>query len=300
MEQFLQTWSYLGVFITIIGTGAGLPIPEELPVVVGGAIAGGGHAYWWIMLPVTIVAVILGDSVLYMIGRYWGPSIVQRPFVKKHILPPERLQKIEDNFHNYGIRILLFARLTPGIRAPIFLTAGIVRLPLIRFIIADGIYAVPGVSLLFYLGYVFTEQMVSLVENEFEHVKSIIILVVVLAVAGYFLYRFLRKPMVTGEPEDVPKLAEQAVHALDSVKMMLHHDKHGHDKHGHDGRPLEKGDGSHHTAPTIAPSAADGKAVAGPGNPAPDKAAPDHGVNGQSDMKVGENAPSPPTGPHGP
>lgn len=222
MEEFLQTWSYLGVFLTIIATGAGLPVPEELPVVVGGALAGGGHAYWWIMLPVTILAVIIGDSVLYLIGRMWGPSLVERPFIKKHILPPERLLKIEDNFHKYGIRILLFARLTPGIRAPIFLTAGIVRLSLVRFIIADGIYAIPGVSLLFYLGYVFTEQMVELVKNEFEHIKAIIIIVLVLAVAGYFLYRFLRKPMVTGDPAEMPKIADEMVHALDSVSMMLH------------------------------------------------------------------------------
>jgi membrane protein DedA with SNARE-associated domain len=227
VEEFLQTWSYLGVFLTIIGTGAGLPVPEELPVVVGGALAGADHAYWWLMLPVAIVAVIIGDSVLYFIGRIWGPALVERSFIKKHILPPERLLKIEENFQKYGIRILLFARLTPGIRAPIFLTAGIVRLPLVRFIIADGIYAVPGVSLLFYLGYVFTEQMVELVKNEFEHVKAIIILVLVLAVAGYFLYLFLRKPMVTGGPEEMPKLADQMVHTLDSVKLRI---LHPHDK----------------------------------------------------------------------
>ena len=118
MEEFLQQWSYLGVFLTIIATGAGLPLPEELPVVIGGAIVGSGNAYWWLMLPVTIVAVILGDGVLYTIGRVWGPTLVERPFIKKHSLPPERLLKIEDNFQKYGIRILLFARLTPGIRAP--------------------------------------------------------------------------------------------------------------------------------------------------------------------------------------
>src|SRR5687767_9528598 len=112
VEEFLQAWSYFGVFVTIIATGAGLPVPEELPVVVGGALAGSGNAYWWIMLPVTIVAVIIGDSVLYFIGRIWGPTLVERPFIKKHILPPERLLKIEENFQKYGIRILLFARLT--------------------------------------------------------------------------------------------------------------------------------------------------------------------------------------------
>ena len=112
------------------------------------------------------------------IGRFWGTRLVERPFIRKHILTPERLQKITDNFHDYGIRILLFARLTPGIRTPIFLTAGITRLPLMRFVLADGIYAIPGVSILFVLGYAFTDRIVDLIENEAGKVKSIIILVV--------------------------------------------------------------------------------------------------------------------------
>lgn len=230
MEEFLRSWGYLGVFLGIIATGAGFPMPEELPVVVGGAIAGGGQALWYVMLPVCIVGVILGDCVLYLIGRIWGPSIVERPFIKKHILPPERLTKIEENFRNYGIRILLFARLTPGIRAPIFLTAGIVKLSLPRFLIADGIYAIPGVSLLFYLGFVFTERMVSLIREEVETAKSIIILVVVVGVAGYFAYRFLRRPMVTGDPQEMPPLAEEVAHTLDSVTHRMLEGKHKQEK----------------------------------------------------------------------
>jgi len=270
IEEFLQTWSYLGVFLVIIGTGAGLPLPEELPVVIGGALSGSGNAYWWIMLPVCIVAVIIGDSLLYFIGRYWGPSLVERPFIKKHILPPERLLKIEENFQNYGIRILLFARLTPGIRAPIFLTAGIVRLPLIRFVIADAIYAVPGVSLLFYLGFVFTEQMVSLIQNEFKHFKSILILIVVVAVAGYFLYRFLRKPMVTGDPSDVPHIAEPVSHTLDSMtsKMLMPHGKHHEQHHA----------GASHAEAAPKESAPDPANPANIPKPAEPRAAPEEGA----------------------
>ena len=62
------------------------------------------------------------------------------------------------NFQKYGVKILLFARLTPGIRAPIFLTAGIMKLPVTYFLFADGIYAIPGVSMLFFLGYWFSRQ----------------------------------------------------------------------------------------------------------------------------------------------
>jgi len=215
VEEFLRTWGAPGIFIGILLTGIGFPMPEELPIVLGGALVGTGHADWWIMLPTCIIGVIVGDSLLYFIGRFWGSKLVERPFIRKHILMPERLQKISQNFHDYGIRILLFARLTPGIRAPIFLTAGITKLPLFRFVFADGIYAIPGVTILFALGYVFTDRIVDLIKNEAGKMKSIIILVVLIGVAGYFAYRFLRKPMVTGNPSEMPKIVERMTDSLD-------------------------------------------------------------------------------------
>jgi membrane protein DedA with SNARE-associated domain len=224
MEEFLKSWGYLGVFVGILLTGVGFPMPEELPVVVGGVLAGHGSATWWIMLPICIVGVVIGDSFLYIIGRVWGPRLLTYHWVKTKLLPPERLASIEKNFHDYGIQILLFARMTPGIRAPIFFTAGLIRLPLIRFLIADGIYAVPGVTLLFFLGYWFTEGMVNLI-GDVEHVKSIVVLVLVLAVVGYFTYRFLRRPVVTGDPKEMPPLVEQMTHTLEEMTTKIMHPK---------------------------------------------------------------------------
>jgi membrane protein DedA with SNARE-associated domain len=236
VEAFLQAWGYLGVFVGILLTGLGFPMPEELPIVLGGALAGGFAAqentiYWWIMLPVCIVGVVIGDSFLYGIGRLWGAKLVERPFVKKHLIAPEKLASITENFRKYGIRILLFARLTPGIRAPIFLSAGITRLPLSQFLLADGLYAIPGVSLLFFLGYFFTERMIHLVTHEVEMAKNIIILVIILGVAGYFTYRFLRRPVLTGSPTELPPIVEPMKQTLDSVTgKLLHTQTHDNDQ----------------------------------------------------------------------
>jgi len=221
VEEFLRDWGTPGIFIGILLTGLGFPMPEELPIVLGGALVAWDKALWWAMLPACIVGVIIGDSFLYFIGRLWGSKLVELPFIRQRLLTPERLQKITDNFHDYGIRILLFARLTPGIRMPIFVTAGITNLPLARFVLADGIYAIPGVCILFGLGYAFTNQIVELIENEAGKVKSIIILVVLAGVAAYFAYRFLRKPLVTGNPHEMPKIVEQVTDTLDLTSKNL-------------------------------------------------------------------------------
>jgi membrane protein DedA with SNARE-associated domain len=206
-------WSYLGIFLALVGAGIGVPIPEELPVVTGGMMSGhasqdGSHPHWWIMLPVCIAGVVISDGLLYGIGRLWGPRLLQYRWVRARLLPPARLAEIESNFHKYGVKILLFARLLPGIRSPIFIVAGIMRLSFTRFLLADGIYAIPGVSLLFFLGFWFTDQFLAVV-TEAERVRPLIIVVVLTAVITYLIIHFMRKPVTTGAPEELPPIISQ-------------------------------------------------------------------------------------------
>lgn len=216
MQEFIEGWGYLGVFIGILATGLGFPMPEEFPIVLGGALAVHGQVYTWIMLPVCIVGVIIGDSFLYFIGRFWGNRLVQMPFIRKRLLTPERFASIAENFQKYGVKILLFARLTPGIRAPIFLTAGITKLPITHFLFADAIYAIPGVTILFFLSYWFTDSILELVRQA-SLVKPIIVLVVLAGVALYIVYRVWRKPMVTGSPTEMPPIVGPVTEKLESV-----------------------------------------------------------------------------------
>ncbi|HEV3080958.1 MAG TPA: VTT domain-containing protein [Gemmataceae bacterium] len=172
---------------------------------------------WWLMLPVLIIGVVVCDGMLYGSGRLWGPWLLERRFMQR-LLPKDRRQKIEKNFHDYGLWVLLFARLTPTIRAPIFIMAGVIRLPFSRFLLADGIYAIPGVSLLFWLGYFFGESFIQLVmafEGRVAAAKPILILLLVAAVAVYFFFHFVHHPVATGDPRhEVPLIGDQVADKL--------------------------------------------------------------------------------------
>jgi membrane protein DedA with SNARE-associated domain len=184
------------------------PHPDDAPV----------RVRWWIMLPVCIVGVVLSDGLLYGMGRFFGPRLLQHRFMAR-LVPPDKRAKIERNFHRYGVKILLFARLLPGIRSPIFITAGIMRLPFRSFLLADGIYAIPGVSLLFFLSYWFTTSFKDLVERaeaKVLQVRPILILAAIVAVGIYFLVNFLRRPVSTGDPEELPLIGPQVAARIDS------------------------------------------------------------------------------------
>ena len=119
-------WKYLGVFLALVAAGFGFPIPEEIPIITaGGLVAGSPELKWWIMIPVCIVGVVLADTVLYTIGRFGGRRLMKNAWVQRRLITPEKRERIERNFHEYGIGILMVARLLPGIRTPIFIMAAL-------------------------------------------------------------------------------------------------------------------------------------------------------------------------------
>jgi len=239
MFDSVTLWKYGTVLATLLIAGFGAPIPEELPIVgagalvghdaqelayhdeIAGSVGGGPVAYlesqktpphltrWWIMLPVCMFGVVAGDCSIYWIGRLWGTKLLASAWVQRRLLPPEQRQKIEENFHKNGILILLGARLTPGIRTPVFMMAGVLQMKFRRFLLADCLYAIPGVNLLFWLSYWFTDQFKSAVESVDKHRP--IAIAIVLALAGaVILYKVLknRTKIATGDPSEIPGYAK--------------------------------------------------------------------------------------------
>ena len=157
-------------------------------------------------------------------------------WVQRRVITPEKRDQIEKNFHDRGIMILLGARLLPGIRGPIFIMAGVLRVPLGRFMLADAIYAIPLVNILFWLSYFLTDQVL-LIFNKINEFKPLVIVAILSGIAGAMIHRYIfTRRVSTGEPPHVPDIiAKPAVamgHAVEkAVEMAVdtvtgrHHDR---------------------------------------------------------------------------
>lgn len=237
MLQHFDEYGYLGVFCALLAAGFGFPIPEELPVITAGIMVGHEDTTlrWYFMLPVVIAGVVIGDGVLYGAGRIWGRRLLNLKLIRKR-LPLDKQEQIEKNFAERGIWVLLGARLLPGIRAPVFIMAGVLKVPLGRFLLADAIYAIPLVNVIFWLSYFLTDQVL-VIFNKINEYKSLVAVALLSAVAGALIQKYiLSRPVSTGEAPHVPdiisKPAVAAAHVVEKVVEKAvekvtgrHHDK---------------------------------------------------------------------------
>jgi membrane protein DedA with SNARE-associated domain len=218
-------WASVITFSLLVAAGIGFPIPEEFPIIGAGLwVAHNPHigASRWLILPVCIAGVVISDGLLYGMGRYFGPRLLEWRVVKR-LLTPQKRERIESNFHKNGVLTLLFARFLPAIRSPIFITAGIMRLSFVKFVIADGIYAIPGVSLLFFLSFWFGDSFRDYYMEKVHELRPLLILLAIAAVAGILAYHFFRKPVASGDPEELPLIGKQV------AAKITHHDSTGAD-----------------------------------------------------------------------
>jgi membrane protein DedA with SNARE-associated domain len=198
----------------LVSAAFGNPIPEEVMIISAGIDASrlSEHAPWhWLILPACMLGALVADVLLYGIGRAFG-ELLKRYSWFNRLAPPQKQEHIRDNLHRYGIIIFVIGRLVPGIRTTLFLTAGTTRLALWKFCLADGAGALVGTSLFFLLGYALGAQFLELIESLEQKIlpyKTIVLIIVLMLVGAYLLYRYLRQPIPTGDPEEVPIIGHQ-------------------------------------------------------------------------------------------
>ena len=152
LETFFQQFGYAAVFFVLVVCGFGIPIPEDVTLVAGGVISGLGYTNVHIMFFVGMAGVLVGDGLMFVLGRIYGTQILRfRPIAK--LMPPKRYAQVQQQFDKHGNRVLFVARFIPGLRSPIFLTAGMSgKVSFWQWLIMDGLAALISVPIWIYLG----------------------------------------------------------------------------------------------------------------------------------------------------
>lgn len=157
IASVLQDWGYPAMLALLCATGVGSPIPEDLLLVSGGYLISAGVFSWRVALPLSIVGVVASDLMLYGFGcRMRTHALTGWP---ARIIPMRRLQRSAPWFARTGAAAVLFARLVPGTRVVVFISAGLHGIRPAVFLAFDVAGALIWVPLLLWVGTALGEEI---------------------------------------------------------------------------------------------------------------------------------------------
>lgn len=187
---------YFLVFGILLLCGLGLPIPEDVTLFAGAVLAYYGIADVWVMIVISFAGVMIGDSIIFLLGAKYGRKLTKNSLFGR-LLPADRLALVQKKFHEQGNRLIFFARFMPGLRAPIYFSAGTLHLPFRVFFFYDGLAASVSVPAIIGLVYYFGDSLDWIVRVIQRSEVGILIAIfgIVAAVAGkwYITHRKLKR-----------------------------------------------------------------------------------------------------------
>ncbi len=181
-------YSYLGIILFLVLTGCGLPVPEEVPIIAAGVAASLGKLNPLLAFGACLIGALMGDTIMYAMGRYFGRGLLRRGGLFAKILNEETEARAEGMIRQHGLKVFFLARFLVGVRAPMYIATGILRVPLARFLFIDSICATVVIGTVFGLSWYYGKHF----EGVWEWVRQsqiafTLAMLAVAAIVGIYL-----------------------------------------------------------------------------------------------------------------
>src|SRR5688572_28902864 len=200
LNEFITTligdYGYLAVFVLMVLESACIPVPSEVTMLFGGALA--SAAFAGAGQELDFVAVGLLGTAGNLVGSwlaYWAGAVGGRPLVDRFgryvLVLPHEVDRAHEWFERRGELAVFVSRLLPVIRTFISLPAGVARMPFWRFTVYTVLGCLPWTFALAWLGFALGENWTK-VEDVLQPVAWAIAAAVV-AVGVWWVSRRYRK-----------------------------------------------------------------------------------------------------------
>ena len=190
----VQQFPYIGIFALLILGGIGLPFPEDATLLLSGVLVAQE-----VIEPVRAILVIyagllLTDFFLYAVGKKYGRRVVEHKRFHR-IISPENMAKVEEKFKTWGAWAIFLGRHIIGLRAQLFLVAGVMRIPAIKFLIVDAVSALVTIGIWGGIGYWGGNSIPVWVKDlkRIEHIGGLVLIALLVCGAGFWYLRMNRK-----------------------------------------------------------------------------------------------------------
>ncbi|MDN3026288.1 VTT domain-containing protein [Streptomyces sp. S.PB5] len=208
-DYLIETFSLPGILLIVFaesGLFAFLP-GDSLLFTAGLFVAQGEYITQplWLVCLLIVLAAVIGDQVGYMIGKFFGPKIFNRPNSK--LFKQENLDKAHEFMEKYGPKAIVLARFVPIVRtfAPIVAGAGRMKYrTFLTYNIIGGVAWGTGVTLAgYWLG------QIDIIHKNVEAILVLIVFVSVVPIIIEYLRERSKKKKAAAQTPAAPQPHQQ-------------------------------------------------------------------------------------------
>jgi membrane protein DedA with SNARE-associated domain len=172
--------------MTVSRPKAALPI-----LLAAGALSALGRMNPVAAVTLAVLGSLVSDTTWYTTGRLRGIKVLKL-LCRISLEPDSCVRNTQGVFARYGARSLLVAKFVPGLGAAAAPLAGVVRMPLSRFLLCDALGATFWASAYITAGYIFSNQLETIAMHGGRLGASFLILLAA-ACAAFVAWKYVRR-----------------------------------------------------------------------------------------------------------
>lgn len=199
---------YAGLFVLVLAEALGFPVPAALALLIAGGSSAKGPLHLNLVLLTSLSALLLGDSLLFLLGRYTGWWLLGI-LCKLSLNPDSCILRSAESFRRHGRTLLVLAKFVPGINSLAPPLAGSMNMRFAQFFPFDvggaALYAIVWCG----AGFLFSDFLAPLT-NGYKTGSRLLVLLLAFAVVVYFGYKIWRL-LQAGPLSYVPRVSVSEV-----------------------------------------------------------------------------------------
>jgi membrane protein DedA with SNARE-associated domain len=184
-------YAALAIFGAVLSTLI-VPLPEELALLGAGWWAHAGALPLWGAWVAAWLAIVVGDTASYLLGRSFLPGLLRSRFGRR-IVSPDLRKWGEELVRRHGFRAILLGRFLVALRGPVYLAIGGSKYPMLRFELINGCVGLIEVALLVGLGYEFGRSAKLAHQVRFMEIAVAVTMAAILIVPPIVKRRLVRR-----------------------------------------------------------------------------------------------------------
>jgi membrane protein DedA with SNARE-associated domain/rhodanese-related sulfurtransferase len=204
MESWISNLAEHGfviLFAAVFLEAIGFPVPAALALLIAGGASARGALPASYALPGAIAAMLAGDTLMFLMGRYTGWWLLGL-LCRISLNPESCILRSADSFYRRGRKLLLIAKFIPGINTMAPPLAGCMNMRFLQFIRLDLVGATLYIVAYFSVGFVFSGALAAITKGyqAFGRIVGWVVLALIVGYIAWQCWRWIRERRLRAVP----------------------------------------------------------------------------------------------------